>query len=181
MTEAVIEKKYESLEFYLQTAKRAIGRWGHLSMLSSEDDIAHVAYMIMRADQKYDGRGTIKGFRMEYARYGVLRLIGRYKKKLKKKRVYSLDFCVNSHDQPLLDFVSDKTVSIVDEIESKGVEDMVLNFDFITEQEKNCIIRNRLNRETLHTIGKELDLTRERIRQIIESGLTKLRRYYKSR
>ena len=69
----------------------------------------------------------------------------------------------------------------MEEIESKSVEGMVLDFDFITEQEKDCIIRKYLNRETLHNIGIELDLTRERIRQIIEGGLTKLRRYYKSR
>ena len=149
--------------------------------LLTEDDIAHVAYMIMRADEKYDGRGNIKGFRMGYARYGVLRLMDNYKEKIKKKRVYSLDYCVNSHNQPLLDFVPDKKESVMEEIESKSVEGMVLDFDFITEQEKDCIIRKYLNRETLHNIGIELDLTRERIRQIIEGGLTKLRRYYKSR
>lgn len=175
------EVQYETLQFYLDTAKRAIGKYGHLNMLSSEDDISHVAYMIMRADEKFDGRGNIKGFRMDYARFGVRRLMTRFREKANKNRILSLDFYVNSDNQTLHDFVPDKRSSIEDELEAKSVEDMVLDFDFITEQEKDCIIRNRLNKETLHTIGKELDLTRERIRQIIESGLTKLRRYYKSK
>lgn len=181
MQEQAIGVKYETIEFYLETAKRAIGKYGHRSMLSSEDDIAHVAYMIMRADEKFDGRGNIKGFRMDYARYGVRRLMSKFRDNAKKNRILSLDFYVNSNNQTLQDFIPDKRASIEDEIETKNVEEMVLDFDFITEQEKDCIIRNRLNKETLYNIGKELDLTRERIRQIIESGLTKLRRYYQSR
>jgi RNA polymerase sigma factor (sigma-70 family) len=184
MKEAVVEHpevRYETLEFYLNTAKRAIRRWGHLNMLSNEDDISHVAYMIMRADQKFNGQGTIEGFRISYARYGVLRLISNFKKKKSNEyKIYSLD-SKNTKDKRLHDYIEDKQSSIIDEIEIMTTEELVMNFDFITEQEKDCIIRNRLNRETLHTIGKELDLTRERIRQIIESGLAKLRRYYITR
>jgi len=63
---------------------RAIGKYGHLNMLSNEDDIAHVAYMIMRADEKFDGRGNIKGFRMDYARYGVRRLMTKFRDRASK-------------------------------------------------------------------------------------------------
>ena len=55
------------------------------------------------------------------------------------------------------------------------------NFSFLTEREKSLIIRNRLNKETLELIGEDLGLTRERIRQIVDTGLAKLKRYYKSK
>ena len=174
-----MEVKYRSLEFYLNTAKRAIGKWGHLSMLSSEDCIADVAYCIMIADGKFNGKGNIRGYRMQCAHYGILNLMTKYKKRA-MTNVLSLD-ARGINDNPLYNYIEDKKPSIIDEIEMKTTEELVLSFDFITQQEKNCIIKYYLNKETLREIGENLNLTRERIRQIIESGLTKLRRYYKSR
>lgn len=169
--------KYESLNFYIQTAKRAIGRWGHKSMLKSDDDISHVAYMIMRADQKFDGRGDLKGFRMSYARYGVLNLINKFKRSQRLPKPISLDASY-SNEKTNHDFIEDGSKPIEDSIDEKNVEQLVMDFDFISDQEKVCIIRNKLNKETLEVIGNDLDLTKERIRQIVDSGMTKLSRYY---
>ncbi len=174
-----MQTKYETLDFYLETAKRAIGKWGHINMLKSEDDISHVAYMIMLADQKFDGRGTIEGFRMSYAKFGIKRLFSAYKKN-SKRIIRPLDLR-NEFGQSLYDFIPDGGLAIEDQIEIRDTEYLVNNFSFLTEREKSLIIRNRLNKETLELIGEDLGLTRERIRQIVDTGLAKLKRYYKSK
>ena len=94
----------------------------------------------------------------------------------------SLDVPVNEEDDDcLIDFVEDKTFeSPTAAVAKQDLKDQLLKvMDSLEEREKNVLIKRYglLDGEpmTLEEIGKDMNLSRERIRQIEEKALRKMR------
>lgn len=170
-------QKFETLDFYLETAKRAIGRWGHPSMKLSEDAISDVAYMIMRADQKFDGRGDLKGFRMYYARCGILKLITKYNRDKHRLNTVSLDTSYSGmgENSSLHEFLADGHAEPCDQYEIDNVIDMVNSAKSLRDREKRCVVRYNLYGDTLEQISSVEGITKEAVRLNVLSGIKKLR------
>ena len=175
--------QFETLDFYLSTAKRAIGKWGNIQMLRSEDAIAHVAYMIMKADEKFDGRGDIKGFRMHYAKYGILNVIALYKKDKHRKNCISLSQSIRQEvtDQKLdiAYFVELKQRPPDEQLDIDNVHSMVEECTTLRSREKEAVIRLYLYGDTLEQIGNMQGITKEAVRLNVLSGIAKLKAYHK--
>lgn len=69
---------YLKLQEYQDTAKRVIVHMRKMIPLSA-DNISDVAYAMMRADQKFDGRGVRSSYRIKCAKYMVMQIASKYK------------------------------------------------------------------------------------------------------
>lgn len=164
----------ESLSFYLETATKAVYKWGPSGMRSDEDAISDVASAIMFADKEFDGRGDLSGYRMYRARCAILNLIKSYKRRQAKGPVYSLDEGMNS-DSEESKFLNYDTF-IVKESED-NVEDLINNAP-ITEMQKYCIERYYLYNDTYEEIARQTGFSREKIRYDIIDTIRFLREHY---
>lgn len=168
----------QSLDFYLQSAHKAICKWGNTAMLKDEDTIADVAYMMMRADEKFDGRGTVTGHRMSWAKFGILNAITKYNKK-KSQNIQSLDVDVQVGDGRSTSLhervADDKTGCAEDEYLKANLVETINETETLRDREKVALIRYFLYGDTYKEIGNLDGITPEAVRQNINSGLVKLR------
>lgn len=74
-----------SLYEYLHDAKKIIKNKKQHHLLKDEDAIAYVAHFLMLADNRFNGKGDIRGFRYMYASFGLKNYI----RKLQKKRKHA--------------------------------------------------------------------------------------------
>lgn len=64
---------------------------------------------------------------------------------------------------------------VTDDIKNKMLS-VIHSSELLSERERHCLIEYYENNRTYMEIGKDYGVTRERIRQVIELGLSKLRR-----
>ena len=64
---------------------------------------------------------------------------------------------------------------VTDDIRNKMLS-VIHSSELLSKREKHCLIEYYKNNRTYIEIGKDYSITRERIRQVIELGLSKLRR-----
>lgn len=183
------EKGFLSLKEYLQITKRLVkhilgktnGKIAN-EILGSDDAISNIATSIMISDWKYEpGEGTSQ---QTYRYGGALQAIKTYLKRRNTRRyIYSLDFETKDSSDGNTDLYD----SVADDSQSEPMDDNLeqdthdsltelLLGDTLDEREKLCITRYFFEEKTYQSIGEEVGLCRERIRQIIEAGLTKLRK-----
>jgi RNA polymerase sigma factor (sigma-70 family) len=167
----------ESLEYYLEDARRAIGRWGCQAMLRDDDVVADVATKIMIADTKFDGRGSIRGFRMHYAQFAIKRAKTLYNKK-RGLQIRSLDYdsvSENGSASNCHDYVQDDTQSPEDSLMCDDIRGVVEAADFLRDREKDAIIQYYFDNKTLREIAPTQGISYQAVCLNLKSGLTKLR------
>lgn len=183
------EKGFLSLKEYLQITKKLVkhilgktnGKIAN-EILGSDDAISNIATSIMISDWKYEpGEGTSQ---QTYRYGGALQAIKTYLKRRSNRRyIYSLDFVTHTADETAQ---SDLYDSIEDESQIEPIDDSLNNDnqdtinelllgDTLDEREKLCITKHFFDDMTYQAIGNDIGVCRERVRQIIEHGLGKLR------
>lgn len=163
----------ESLEFYLKNAQNAIRKFGNLRMSLDEDAVAYVANYMMRADQKYDGKtGTREGYRWRWAKYAVMNFSRTYKKKY---NTISID-SINNNDCKMSDNLTlDKIPKNNNNLYISDIIETIREADYLTDREKSCLFGKYVDDKTLQEIGDNIGTTRERVRQVIEKAIYKIR------
>lgn len=165
----------KDLSFYLKSAENVICKWGNKAMLNSEDTIADVAHMMMKADANFDGRGSIDGHRMSYARFGILDAITKYKKN-KSKGLVSLNTEISNSDGK--NITLEDTISNSNSPDEEFIKQDIVNIIMesnLKDREKFSIIRYYIYGDTYQQIGDAYGITAEAIRQKIVSGINKLK------
>lgn len=160
----------ETLEFYLKNAQNAIKVFGNRRMLKDEDAISHVAYSMMHADEKYDGKtGSREGYRWECARFAVLTIVS------KKPKIKTVSIDTTNDDGKSFSSVLTKDKRAKNNVLCADIIGHIENTDCITPREKQCVLDKYINDLTLEEIGTKIGTTRERARQVIDEALTKIR------
>jgi len=171
------------LQEYLETAEKAIRKWGCLAMLRDEDSISYVAYKMMLADDKFDGRGSRNGFRMSRAKYAIRALVSSYKKKQKDKMI-SLNIPTYSKnsggDNVDLYNQVDSGVMSPDEIcmskeNNKTIFDTVINSKLLTIRQKACVLGYYRDGRKLGDLAEEFNVTHQAINISIKEAIEKLK------
>ena len=133
----------------------------------TDESIGFVKSYLMMADNKYNPDiGNIDGFRWLYGRYAIKTL----RKFYNKEKVLFTDndelLISNHHYTPDLD-KQENFNNLLNDMKKQ-----------LKSNEYRVIIGRRLRGLSLKVLGKQLSLSQERIRQIENKALEKMRRYY---
>lgn len=148
-------------------------------ILSNEDAISDIAYSIMLADCKFDGRGTRYGFRSQHAKWAIWRYL---EKRTKSREIMSLDFNFGDEDDSnsLGDTIDSGTKTpeeIAEKKESLRLVDEIIN-DGITlnHKERVCVKSYYLDNMTLDSIRPLVNVkTRQGVHVILKRAMAKIR------
>lgn len=156
----------KSLKFYLESAERAIVRWGLPYMINDEDCISDVAYALMRADINFNGTGSEYGYRGYCAKMAILTLI-----KNRKPNMRSLDY--STGDYNLYDLIDGKDTAQL----RTDLLDLLNNCSELAEREKEVLKHYYFGNLSMEAIAQELGYSsRQMVHYIIKQGLNKLRK-----
>lgn len=188
-----------SVYFYIKSAEKIISYFApkirpglERLMLSSEDVISNVATKLMLADiewnQNYESKyrkvRSKRSLRLMYGKWAILEFVKRHNEN-KKKNIYSLNN-LTFEDKELGEFLSDSHFkSQIDQLINKQtnedtyqyIEDM-LTSGIISKQEEKYIRMKYLDGKTQSEISREEGISRERVRQVIQSAIKKLNENY---
>lgn len=166
---------YLTLNNYLISAVKVLKHYGYGYLCKDEDAVSHIAEYMMKADQIFNETGSRDAFRVYYARFGILDYINRYNKKRHHNLSLDFDMCRGGTFKDLIPSEANGPEECASKTE---ILSMIENTDKLTDKQKQCINMHYLHGQTLDTIGKELGVTRERVRQIIQQSITILRELF---
>ena len=171
---------FYDLETYLVLARRSILKFAskHAShftvqqMLNSEDVISNIATSIMMAHWRYNGIGSQRAYLILCSIYAISRYMKRKKKSMENPNIplgiyLDKDCFFTKNDTP-------EKQAILREEYSNFVDT-----DILTDSEKECMIMYYLDYCSGAEIGRRKHITRERVRQILNSATKKLIRAQK--
>ena len=152
-------------------------------LLSSDDAIANIASQIMFADWKWNGLGTIQGYRKQCAEWAIKGYIGRDVQR-SKKYMMSLNYKLDDDGNELCELIPDSEVcdphDIVAEKETQSIQteliDSLLGSGVLTEPQEQCIRLHYLQELSFTDISKDLGISREAVRQLVGRGMLRLRK-----
>ncbi len=180
------DKEFSSLSEYLTAAEKAVKYF--ISLLkpeltkvaaNDEDLISGVAYAMMIADWKWrpDGGRAKYSYRNNYAWYYIRSYLARRAKYAKRSAVYlstfdkemlTFSFLDEKASDPLDILIKNNDISLFDEVKR------TMTTDTLSEREIFCIDQYFCGEKTYQTIGQTIGVTKERVRQNINSGIKKL-------
>ena len=171
------ERQLESLSFYTKKAKQTIKRHAR-NLMRDEDAIAYITFYIMRGDLNWNPeKSSRKTYLYNCAKWGIKTYLTHYKK---RKKYISINKPIkNAGDGDLqlheiLPSPDKEPEDIAANSELKKNLDILL--DTLSVREKECINSYFYTNQSYEEIGKKYNITRERVRQIIQNGLFKLRK-----
>ena len=162
-----------TLNEYLLGARKILAKHGYACLRNDEDAISYVASCMMNADHTWDGKSSSRTtWRFNQARYAILKLQTKHRK---KRKHVSLDSPISTHGV--------KSVFLHDILEANDGSHVYTEFkdlmehaeEVLTERQYDCLSLYYREHMTLQEIGDKLDLTRERVRQILKEAINKLR------
>jgi RNA polymerase sigma factor (sigma-70 family) len=188
------EKEFMSLDEYLSVSKKALRYFMSRlrpdlveSVCDDEDVISNVAYAMMIADWKWkeDGGRTRRSFRMNYAWYAVRSYIAR---RAKYRAKYGKMLSINDSDEDFIfQFIDEKQADPLDIIIGSKYDNEMreinkcLSSELLTPRERYCIREYYFKEKTYKEIGEKIEVTKERVRQLINSSKDKMREYVQNK
>jgi RNA polymerase sigma factor (sigma-70 family) len=181
--------EFESLDNYYIIAKKIISsaangiRTGLAEeMLKNDDAIANVAYAIMMADWRFDGRGNRHGYRKKMATYAIKNYVGRSAKS-SKRRTYSLDNqLLNDDSDSFAQTMPDNHPTPSEIVESKDQGEklsekisMLLECGAISDQQATYLRQHFLYDISMADIGAMRGVSRQSVHDLITRALKELR------
>ena len=192
-------QEFLSLDDYLIGAKRIIKKcislkkvsgWNKMKQhLEDEDFISHIAHAMMIADWRYDvNRGmSRKNHRFNYALYTIRAILYQDKKnknsKYQTKYLKSLDISIKDFDNLYSQIKDERAINPLDNLiiklggklsEVDQISECLTN-GILTKRESEAIRLYYIEDMTLEAAGNQLGITRERIRQLVNSGVSKIK------
>jgi RNA polymerase sigma factor (sigma-70 family) len=170
------EARMLPLEEYYKIAKRTILHFaGHSlakSMVKDEDALAFIAESLMRATLRWQPGGrTLRSYLNQCSIWAIRRWVLN-KKQANKYDSVSLDFEVDDEGNSMHNFIADPHVG--------GNIEEIIDRAYLNETQKECLRLRYVNGMTFRDIGTALNKTGQRIEQIVDAALNKLRNEYHS-
>lgn len=162
-----------SLSEYLSIAEKVIGKFAppgiKREMLNNEDAISFVADHLIKAALRWkeDAGRTLYSYLNQCAIWSIQRWILN-KKVANKNNILSLDNIINDEGDNMYNLVANKN-----HIESNI--DEIINKSYLNETQKECLRLRFVDGCTLKEISEKLDKSKQRIDQIINRAISKLR------
>ena len=158
----------QSLDYYLTFARKYVSSRGLSYLNKDEDAISFIAGMIMQADDNWNAKIPREIWLLTNARYGVGKVL-RKKKRENKNPHISLSYAVDDG------YITEETIEDVRQRQPIGVIDAINNLAEITDRDRKCLYDHIIEGRTYADIGYELNISGERVRQIINNTLQTIR------
>lgn len=182
------QQEFLHLEDYLKMTRKVVvyvlGAKNPMTsdILKSEDAVSNIATSIMIADWKFDPTKNV--LRSTY-RYGAAKqaILSYITAKRKKRFHYSLDakISVDGNDINLHSVLQCPKQKTPEDVMTHNIDLDVMeqyvhgNESLLKDREKDFLDKYYYHNLTLQQIGDEYSLTRERVRQVIEKSIIKLK------
>lgn len=168
------DKVFMPLEKYRDCVKHVVykyyRRWSKF-LLKDDEILTNLTTSAIMADWRFDGRGTIEGYRVQCVKWAIKKAMVRIHQ-TQKMTYFSTE----------IDDGSGKITTLLSLIENryKGPDinlDVDKAFDecFLTQKEKDRVKHYYLDGMTLKQISELEDVTIEAVRKSIDKGISKLR------
>jgi RNA polymerase sigma factor (sigma-70 family) len=169
-----------TLSEYLEHARRFVmANYGH--QLSENDDlISTVAHYMMRADEKFNGKGNRDSFRGHYAKFGAMKYftqIRREKDKYFRGTGHTTMLPLNSEITKLCCTKTDFRTSY-ESCEQQEMMNYIFTSELLNAREKGILHMRYMENHTLQEIADEHGFSRERARQLLQKIIEKLQEHY---
>jgi len=151
----------------LKFAARYVNHFAIQCMLNSEDIISNIATDIMMAHWRFNGTGSQEAYLIKCSIYAITKYLQRKKRNNKKKSI-SLSADLEQNKCILLNNTPEKEAILKEEYNN------FIKDDLLSDSEKECIIMYYLHCYNKAEIGRKRHVSRERIRQILNSATSKL-------
>lgn len=188
-----MEKQYETLDVYYTLAKKMVSKFAspfiRNEILNNQEALSEIAEAIMTADWKWDstrtGHNGQSKTKYSYRNQCGLWAIKTYTTKRFKKKKETLIHNSKNED---IDHAAnipckesmDPCYMAIEKEEKEILEHniaSIINSDILSDKQKDQIKQYYFDNKTLLEIGKQYGVTREAIRQNIQKGLSKIRKY----
>lgn len=152
------------LEEYLRLSKKVIGKYACV-LLKDENNIGEVARFMMVADERFNGNGSRKAFRVYYAKFGIQTLLRKRKQELSKAQKVSIENRVNDKEiyKDVLTAPVKRTILVNDILRFCPAKYTQLIEDYF------------VHRMTLREISENHGVSKQDIQQTLKRALSKIR------
>lgn len=180
---------FENLDDYYLIAKKIVSSQANgiraglaEEILNNDDALANIAYAIMMADWKFDGRGNRHGYRKKMAIYAIRNYVGRSAKS-NKRRMYSLDrkLC-DSESDSFAQTMPDNGPSPAEIIQQQDEQDKLvskiealLESGAISDQQASYLRQHFLHGMSMAEIGSLRGVSRQSVHDLITRALRELK------
>lgn len=183
-------QQFLTLEEYrtltIRLVKKFTGGSIRNKILKSEDAISNISHEIMMADWRWDEThlGTESGkafartsYRLECAKYAIYGFI---KRSSKPRNTYFTDLQHEDSFEETIPNIRDigPLEAMCEVEEAKNIKELASSYlksSLLSDKEEACLRLYYYNNKTYKEIGETLGVCRERVRQIVDGALTKLR------
>lgn len=181
-----MQPQLESLEFYLKSTRRLIKALANnyraglaKELLRNEDEIALIAYKLMRADERWNGKGTRHGFRKQCAIWAILRYLSK-KKKLRLKHIPTNSLNYETEAGPIYTIIKDpRAADPIDILIAKEQQQELLDMIGQNSQlERELVEEKYLEGKTYKAISEGRGISRQRVDQLISRALENVKEEY---
>lgn len=175
-----VKSRLLSLAEYENIAERVINYFNFKKerndMLHSEDAVAFVVEHLIRGTIRWkpDGGRTLRSYLNQCGLWAIQRW-KLNKKQANRHNTISLDTEIDDNGTTLYTFVEDTSLSPHLNI------DEIINKPYLNDTQKECLRLRFVEGLTFKSIGEILQKTKQRIEQIVNSALKKLRNEYEAK
>lgn len=184
-------QEFVSTEEYLKIAQRLVRKIAPCyrpglaeQILRSEDAISNIATQIMMADWRWNGNGTLYGYRKECVKWAIKGFIERDVTRSKRKTL-SLNNSAKNGDEDIQEYINmipgadPDPAEVVEQDESETMKtqliDQILGSGILTNTQEKCIRLHYLEGKSMSDIGRELGVSRQAVQDNVQRGISRLR------
>ncbi len=184
-------QEFTTTDEYLKIAQRLVRKIAPIyrpglaeQILRSEDAISNIATQVMMADWRWNGNGTLFGYRKECVKWAIKGFIERDVSRSKRKTL-SLNNSSRTGEDDVQEYINlipgnDANPSdIVQDAESDKLKteliDQILGSGILTNTQEKCIRLHYLQGKSMSDIGRELGVSRQAVQDNVQRGISKLR------
>lgn len=187
----VADQTFVSTQEYLDIAQRLVRKIAPYyrpglseQILRSEDAISNIATQIMMADWRWNGNGTLYGYRKECVKWAIQGFIERDVSRSKRKTL-SLNNTTSFGDGESKEYMNmipgndADPADIVEQSEHDTMQheliDQILGSGILTDTQQKCIRLHYLQGKSMSDIGRELGVSRQAVQDNVQRGISKLK------
>lgn len=175
--------EFDTLDTYTNIAKRMISKYAPKylknEMLNDDDIISYIAYAIMIADWRYDGRGHKSGFRSKMAQFAIRSYQTRRAKSRAKNNGMILSLFSQfdndtENDQNLCSSIVDKSPKPDDIVERKEILSRInalIANGSLSEKQAKCFRLYYYEGNSMKDIADDIGITRQWVHKCLAEGV----------
>ena len=156
---------------YLELAQKLISSYGASQLIKDDDAVSYVATALMKADDEFDGRGNVYGYRSACARFAIGRWIIKQKRD-RKTRAISIESKNSNSRDTIGQCIEDDRYPHEEEIGE--ILDCIRGLE-LDEKYKTYFMEYFVDGLSYRDIGKKYDISHEWVRVCVNKVLTQIK------